>query len=112
MKNIILQTIFLCLFSSVFSIQVHAATSKELEQEVNVKKEKAIRLINKIGQKTNEENLRPEEKYNTQVAFNGFMAHFQSIREDLVASDNSEEKLNDCSKKLDKLIKDAQRFIN
>lgn len=90
--------------------------NNEQYAEVVQKEQQAIRLINQVGIKTNEKFSNDEEKFSTQYAFNGFMANFHNIKEELASFEQKEQipdeqTLNVCTKRLDKLIKEMQIYL-
>lgn len=93
-----------------------AIPSSDLYREVTQKEQRAIRLINRAGQISNERFSNEEDKFNAQYAFNGFIANFQNIKEEISNFEQKELTPNDqtltqASLRLDKLIKELQNYL-
>lgn len=87
-----------------------------LQKAVDEKQAKVVQLINLVGTYANDRFSNEIEKEEAQVAYNGFIARLQGIREDRENLERKEiiadlETLNDYSKRLDRLSADLLNFF-
>lgn len=90
---------------------------RDLLKQVNEKQITAVRLISSIGTFANGRFSNEEEKEDTEFAYNGFMARFESLREDREALEKKEiipdnATLEKYSKQYDRLISDLNAYLN
>lgn len=113
-----LYAVIVALFFSVAGqAALHPGPGKELLKSVDEKQAAAIKLINTVGSAANERFSNEQEKEDAQFAYSGFMARFESLREDREALERKEivpdsETLEKYSKQYDRLISDLNAYLN
>jgi len=90
---------------------------KDLARSVDEKQGTAVRLIQTVSSFANDRFSNEQEKEDAQYAYSGFMARFESLREDREALERKEimpdnETLEKYSKQYDRLIADLNAFLN
>jgi LPS O-antigen subunit length determinant protein (WzzB/FepE family) len=89
----------------------------DLLKSVDQKQTTAVQLINSVGTFSNGRFSNEEDKEDTQFAYSGFMARFESLREDREALEKKEimpdsATLENYSKQYDRLISDLNDYLN
>lgn len=90
---------------------------KNLMKSVDEKQTTAVHLINTVGTYNNGRFSNEEDKEDSEFAYNGFMARFESLREDREALERKEiipdnATLEKYSKQYDRLISDLNAYLN
>lgn len=90
---------------------------RDLVKNVDEKQETAVKLIQTVGNFAFDRFSNEQAKEDAQFAYSGFMARFESLREDREALERKEimpdnETLEKYSKQYDRLIADLNAYLN
>jgi hypothetical protein len=94
------------------------AATEALAEKISLdeKQAHAIQLIKMVGIIANDHQFKEADRKNAQDAYDGFIARFHGIREDREALEKKEimpdnKALANCSRRLDRLMADIQKFF-
>lgn len=104
-------------FSVAGQAAISPGSAKASLKSIDEKQAMAVKLIHSVGTEANERFSNEQDKEDAQFAYSGFMARFESIREDREALERKEimpdsETMEKYSKQYDRLIQDLNAYLN
>lgn len=97
------------LVSLVTNVALASINPDFSEKDFAEKQKKAIKLINAVGMEANSPSKNIYAKQDAEFAFNGFIARFQTIKENHELNPNSNN--NQDMEQIDQLILDVRHFL-
>lgn len=108
---------FTLAFTQISLASISPGPQADLMKTVEEKQARAAQLISAVNASANDRFSNEQDKENAQFAYSGFMARFESLREDREALERKEilpdnETLEKYAKQYDRLIAELNAYLN